>query len=221
MYSNITMANQRWVDYVTRTFAPPIHTHLKSFRDLRTYPDSYKSEHDGWHYHIDEKEHIVDNIEDKESFASNIVGHGTKEANQENGIPPANIMLMIMLACLVALGLCLAIFALISWRRKRFHERRLIHQSSEERHNQDLHAPSNNRGNRLSNNTQIEVLRSSRFSSLGSETTFRCEQYRDIMNIGLNGDSPPSYDLISKLDDKDLPSYDEVIQGVNDGTTNS
>lgn len=111
-------------------------------------------------------------------------------------IPAIVMVMMIVLACLVTLAICIALFGLFSWRKRSSPPRNSRSAPNESRtiHNRETTANPNSERN-------FPI-------TLDSEREFQLfqENPSNIENL------PPPYENIVRFEDKDLPSYDQVVR---------
>lgn len=123
------------------------------------------------------------------------------DENSESDIPAIVMVLMIVLACLVTLAICLAIFGLVGWKRKR----------SNIRNTNPANGARLDHAQAIESNENNNSLNLRRQYPLDFQNLFHVEGNEHRSN-NINRERPPSYENIFKVDEKDLPSYEDVIR---------
>jgi len=125
--------------------------------------------------------------------------------SSDGEIPAIVMVLMIVLACLITLAVCLAVYGIVNYRRKRSNGR-TANQSNATRQ----HLPSVTDSRNLRSNTPgVNTLRN---ENVVLEDIFRIDENMERASAPISQEVPPAYEDIVALDEKTLPTYEEFLE---------
>lgn len=129
---------------------------------------------------------------------------GNSNENTDGDIPAIVMVLMIVLACLVTLAICLAVFGVVSYRRKRSNGR-----GANQVNTVRQHRPSSAESRSPRRMTHNVVARRNESEIFANILLLDENQQR---SYDTSPEVPPAYEDIVALDEKDLPSYEEFLE---------